>query len=69
MQAVWWHDYIMHADEIFYLRDKVRFSNPFMDEVQADYFYSFVLVHGRPRAPKSAPSLRALELTRAPSPA
>lgn len=40
----WWHDYVMHADAIYYLRNKVRFSNPFLDETKADYFYSFVIV-------------------------
>ena len=60
----WWHDYVMHADEIFYLRDKVRFSNPFLDEVQADYFYSFVLVHWEAARADASPALRALELRR-----
>jgi hypothetical protein len=27
----WWHEYVMRADALFYLRNKVRFGNPFLD--------------------------------------
>ena len=67
LHTSWWHDYVMRADAIYYLRDKVRFSNPFLDEVQSDYFYSFVLVRweavraSRPAAwkPLELPPLRS----------
>ena len=26
----WWHEYVMRADELYYLRDKVCFANPFV---------------------------------------
>lgn len=73
LHTSWWHDYVMRADAIYYLRDKVRFSNPFLDEVQSDYFYSFVLVRweavraSRPAAwkPLELPPLRS-EAARAP---
>ena len=55
----------MHADAIYYLRDKVRFSNPFMEETRADYFFSFVLVVWEPKRAASAPGWRPLELPRA----
>ena len=55
----------MHADAIYYLRDKVRFSNPFMEETRADYFFSFVLVVWEPTRAASAPEWRPLELPRA----
>lgn len=55
----------MHADAIYYLRDKVRFSNPFMEETRADYFFSFVLVVWEPMTrAASAPEWRPLELPR-----
>lgn len=34
----------MRASQIYYLREKVRFTNPFLNDVPADYYYSFVLV-------------------------
>jgi len=45
----WWHDYVMRADRIFYLREKVKFTNPFMEEVASDYMFSFVLVVWEPQ--------------------
>ena len=39
----WWHDLVMHADAIHYVRRKLAFTNPFLD-VNGTYFYSFVLV-------------------------
>ena len=29
----WWHEYVMKANSIHYLRHKLRFANPFMDSV------------------------------------
>jgi hypothetical protein len=38
-----WHEYIVRADSLYYLREKLRVTNPFFDEVAGDHFYSFVL--------------------------
>jgi len=38
-----WHEYMVRADSLSYLREKLRVTNPFFDEVAGDYFYSFVL--------------------------
>ena len=46
----------MRAEAIYYLRDKVRFTNPFMEEITADYMYPFVLVHWG-LSPATGPSL------------
>ena len=55
----------MHLDGVYYLRDKVRFTNPFLDEVPADYFYSFVLVVWEASRAACTPVLQPLELPRA----
>ena len=34
---------MVRADSLSYLREKLRVTNPFFDEVAGDYFYSFVL--------------------------
>ena len=54
----------MRANALYYLRDKVRFTNPFLDEVTADYMYSFVLVVWEPTAPAVTPVLQPLDLPR-----
>ena len=54
----------MHADVIYYLRSKVRFGNPFLDSVDAEYMYSFVLVLWEPERAPAAPLWHPLELPR-----
>jgi hypothetical protein len=50
-----WHEYMVRADSLYYLREKLRVTNPFFDEVAGDYFYSFVLEcwERRPRCSRS----------------
>ena len=55
----------MRADAVYYLRDKVRFTNPFLDDVPSDYFYSFVLVCWEPTRATASPVMHPLELPRA----
>ena len=54
----------MHADVVYYLHSKVRFTNPFYEEVGSDYFYSFVLVVWEPTPASTPPTLQPLELPR-----
>ena len=54
----------MRADAVYYLRSKVRFSNPFFDEVGSDYFYSFVLAVWEPTPAPTTPTLQPLVLPR-----
>lgn len=58
----WWHEYVMRADAIYYLRRKVRFGNPFLDSVDGEYMYSFVLVVWEPTPAPTPPPWRPLEL-------
>ena len=46
---------MVRADSLYYLREKLRVTNPFFDEVAGDYFYSFVLEcwERRPRCSRS----------------
>ena len=50
-----WHEFVMRADSIHYLREKVRFTNPFLEEVASDYFYSFVIAVWEP-TPSDVPA-------------
>jgi hypothetical protein len=59
-----WHHYVMRADALYYLRDKVRFTNPFLDEVTADYMYSFVLAVWEPTPSAVPPVMQPLDLPR-----
>ena len=54
----------MRADSLYYLREKLRFTNPFFDEVAGNYFYSFVLVCWEAKPAASAPTLQPLDLPR-----
>ena len=45
----WWHEYVMRADELYYLRDKVCFANPFVAGGGSDYFYSMALASRLPQ--------------------
>ena len=54
----------MRADAVYYLRNKVRFTNPFFEEVGSDYFYSFVLAVWEPTRASTAPTLQPLALPR-----
>lgn len=54
----------MRADSLYYLREKLRFTNPFFDEVAGDYFYSFVLVCWEAEPAATAPTLQPLNLPR-----
>ena len=55
----------MRADAIYYLRDKVRFTNPFLDEVPSDYMFSFVLVVWEMSPAAAPPAWQPLALPRA----
>jgi hypothetical protein len=59
-----WHHYVMRADALYYLRDKVRFTNPFLDEVVADYMFSFVLAVWEPTPSAVPPVMQPLDLPR-----
>jgi hypothetical protein len=54
----------MRADHIRYLREKVKFTNPFMEEVASDYMFSFVLVVWEPQPCISGPAWQPLSLPR-----
>ena len=54
----------MRADAVYYFRSKVRFTNPFFEEVSSDYFYSFVLAVWEPTLAPSTPTLQPLVLPR-----
>ena len=54
----------MRANEIHYLRERVRFTNPFVDEVASDYIYSFVLAVWEPTPGCVQTPWRAFELPR-----
>jgi len=56
----WWHDFVMRADAIHYLRTKLSFANPFLD-VTGAYFYSFVLVAWEPTPAQTPPRWTPLE--------
>lgn len=43
----WWHELVMHADSIRYVRSKLKFGNTFLD-VTGAYFYSYVVVEWKP---------------------
>lgn len=55
----------MFATTLFYLRDKVRFTNPFLDEVSGDYMFSFVLVVWEAAPSEVSPIMQPLDLPRA----
>ena len=59
-----WHRYVMRADAIFYLREKVRLTNPFLDEVVPDYMFSFVLVVWEAAPAEAILVMQPLDLTR-----
>ena len=42
----------------------MRFTNPFFDDVAADYFFSFVLAVWEPTPAKAAPVMQPLSLPR-----
>ena len=61
LHTAWWHDHVMRADAVYYLREKVRFTNPFLDEVRGDYFYSFVLVRWEAQPATTPAAMQPLE--------
>jgi len=40
----WWHEFVMRAHDIYYLRCKLKFANPIFDMTTGVYFYSYALV-------------------------
>ena len=54
----------MRADELYYLRDKVCFANPFVAGGGSDYFTSMALVVWGPAPAAEKPALTPLVLPR-----
>jgi len=60
----WWHTFVMRADTVYFLTEKVHFSNPLLDAVPGDYMFPLVLVVWEPTPPISPTTFKSLQLPR-----
>eukprot|EP00308_Calcidiscus_leptoporus_P022382 CAMPEP_0119367840 /NCGR_PEP_ID=MMETSP1334-20130426/14572_1 /TAXON_ID=127549 /ORGANISM="Calcidiscus leptoporus, Strain RCC1130" /LENGTH=343 /DNA_ID=CAMNT_0007384337 /DNA_START=113 /DNA_END=1141 /DNA_ORIENTATION=+ len=63
--STWWHTFVMRAESVHFLTEKVHFLNPLLDAVPSDYMFPLVLVVWEPAPPIGIAVFKSLALPRA----